>query len=106
MKDAWRHLLGMETSEADVQALNSPPGKKSRGLTKKASVVGTTELEALFNEIDTDKDGVLSKEEINAYFTKKFGSAPGASLLTKMIDSLDVNHDGVLDYDELAAVTQ
>ena len=71
MKDAWRHLLGMETSAADVEMLNSSGGGNSRVLTKKASVVGTSELERLFDEIDEDKDGVLTKEEIITYFTKK-----------------------------------
>jgi Ca2+-binding EF-hand superfamily protein len=69
-----------------------------------------------FNELDTNKDGKVSPEELRAYYRKsglgafqmRGGSGQGKSgaLTESLFKYLDCNHDGKLSREELAAADE
>lgn len=50
-----------------------------------------------FTQIDTDENGVLSKEEVEAYFKQM-----GADMPAELWDAEDKNGDGVIDWEEFS----
>ncbi|KAJ8308803.1 hypothetical protein KUTeg_013677 [Tegillarca granosa] len=66
---------------------------------RKESLVDKTELRKIFRKYDTDKDGVLNRDEL-----EKALKSIGDKSLTKDVDELleefDTNHDGVIQFDE------
>lgn len=50
-----------------------------------------------FEQIDTDGNGVISKEEVEAYFKQM-----GAEMPAELWDAEDKNGDGVIDWDEFS----
>ena len=57
-------------------------------------------VNAWFAEFDTDKSGVLNREQLANLFTKEIGKAPPEDGLTKVMEyavGVDVNGDGKID---------
>ncbi|THD28597.1 hypothetical protein D915_000534 [Fasciola hepatica] len=60
------------------------------------------ELEAVFNMIDKNKDGRVSRKELSAFF-KKNSVKISSKQLKEQIQVLDLNGDGYLSLEELKA---
>lgn len=62
-------------------------------------------LQQRIGDIDTNHDGVVSKDELDAHFKAKFAehAAEFAARAKERFDSQDKNHDGALDASELGA---
>ncbi|TPP56845.1 hypothetical protein FGIG_03414 [Fasciola gigantica] len=58
------------------------------------------EIEYLFNQIDRDRNGKITKRELRAFFKKNDGSQTNAEL-TNYLKKMDKNGDGKLDLAEL-----
>ncbi len=59
----------------------------------------------LFNEIDSDSNGLIESEEfINAYH--KVDPKISREHLKKMFEEADMNEDGTLDFDEFLKVSK
>jgi len=49
---------------------------------------------AQFEASDTNHDGAITKDELNAVMTAQMGSAPPANMLDGIFAALDTDHDG------------
>ena len=70
------------------------------GLNKKKEEI--KRIKAAFNEIDTDKNGVLSKDEILKNDFNFFGIA---SNWEELINKIDLDNNGQIDFYEFMAAT-
>ena len=61
------------------------------------SVSGPAPTPDLFEELDVDKDGVLTPDEIHAHFKKE---GPDAEMPPNLIENEDANRDGVVSREE------
>ncbi|KAK4359364.1 hypothetical protein RND71_021593 [Anisodus tanguticus] len=61
------------------------------------------DLKEMFNKIDTDNDGIVSVEELNAGLQKN--SQLEESEVQMLIEAIDTNGKGTLDYGEFIAVS-
>ena len=62
------------------------------------------ELSKLFEEFDTNHDGVLSREEIINGYRRTYG-AVDENEIDNMIRSIDLDGNGVIDYNEFLSCT-
>jgi Ca2+-binding EF-hand superfamily protein len=54
-------------------------------------------------DMDRDGDGLIDREELEAFLHDKQSAAPhNATLLSNLINTLDRNHDGKISAEELA----
>lgn len=65
-------------------------------------------LARLFNEINLDHDGHLTKDEVSMAFTKYFGKAIYGEEIDKMFEIIDVSGSGQIEFSEflLACIPQ
>ena len=64
------------------------------------------ELKAAFDEIDTNKDGYITKDELRAMLSG-LGEPAGEALVNEMMWNADTNADGKVSFNEfVAAATQ
>lgn len=64
-----------------------------------APVAARREKEVFFDFVDTDANGVISRDEYTRYLTVYFGEKAGAGADTAF-DSLDYNKDGIISREE------
>lgn len=57
------------------------------------------ELLALFKSIDYNHDGKISKEELQAAFSRAGLAVPNSKLETFFVE-VDTNHDGTISFEE------
>jgi calcium-dependent protein kinase len=65
----------------------------------------TDKMEEIFAEMDTNNDGMLSKEEISNGYEKHFGSAIDDEELDKIFSAIDTDGSGAIDYSEFLMAT-
>lgn len=64
------------------------------------------QLQAVFMELDKDKDGKLSKNELVQGFKKMFGEDyPAVEEVEKIMQKLDIDHNGFIDLTEFVMAT-
>ena len=61
-------------------------------------------LRSLFKELDTNKDGELSLEEIEKGFENCFGAVSDSFNMNDLLKDMDTNHDGKISYQEFIRV--
>lgn len=64
------------------------------------------EIREAFEMLDTNGDGLISAEELQAFFVNKLGVQKSLSDAQKMIDGKDKNGDGMIDLSEFIALMQ
>jgi len=74
-------------------------GTKSLDLASVSSSTMEAYLKRLFAVGDTNQDGVLSPDELDALL-RKSGFQFTDAVITEIIQVCDINHDGVIEYDE------
>ena len=57
-----------------------------------------------FDQLDTDQDGLLSIEELSAFFTHEMGSHLLEEELHDMIIEFDENKNGKIEFEEFLAM--
>lgn len=60
-------------------------------------------LEEIFKFLDTNGDGVLSKDELVEGYSKIYGRASAEQIASETFAKLDVNNNGTLEYSEFIA---
>ena len=70
------------------------------GVISREEAAAAPELSAHFDEVDADRDGRVTPAELKAY-AKTHRNGSGGK--TKGFESLDTNHDGVITREEAAA---
>ena len=58
------------------------------------------EITKLFNEIDVDHNGVLTKDELIVAYTQLYGEEEGRRVVEETMYNVDCNNDGMIDYNE------
>ena len=61
------------------------------------------EFREIFNLVDLDKGGTISKEELKQLMTT-LGLKPSAEELNAMVDEIDTDGNGEIDFDEFVTV--
>ena len=65
-------------------------------------------MDAIFEEFDTDKDGLLTRDEIHDYIEgwvlSELGYQPNDGRINRIFNLIDFNSDGYLDRSEVARV--
>ena len=56
------------------------------------------ELLKTFQQLDSNGDGVLSREELLAGYKKTLGAAEAEEEVTKIMQQVDKNNSGAIDY--------
>jgi len=64
-----------------------------------------TELLKVFNAMDTDSDGQLSKEELLSGYKKIMSNGDAEATVEKIMQNIDYNHSGSIDYTEFVLAT-
>ena len=70
------------------------------------SLFAASNKEFTFEDLDTNCDGVLDRNEIQAILTTIMGKSPSDILLDDMMDALDQNEDGTIDEMELRKILE
>lgn len=83
--------LPMSALAADAQA----PAANEAPIDMPATSAGSTAGSSLFNQLDSNHDGYISKDE-----------ASRSADVSAMFDSLDANHDGMISASEYAKGAQ
>lgn len=65
----------------------------------------TANLESIFKDLDTNGDGVLSKEEILAGYERHFGIPIEENEVDQMFKEIDFDGNGSIDYTEFVMAT-
>lgn len=73
--------------------------------TQCVSIADTKELRKVFQAIDVNGDGKLSKEEIFTYYCKEMGEEAAEEEARRIIDAVDSDHSGFIDYTEFIKAT-
>ena len=55
-----------------------------------------------FDDIDTDHDGLITRDEVRDALTRRRGVAPPDILLDNVFEALDFDHSGTINRDEFA----
>lgn len=89
------------------------PGMRGPGMGERHAPITRAELEKMITDhfamLDTNKDGVVTRAELDAFRDKRRGEIETAMEArmkehqTKMFDRLDTNHDGTISREEFAA---
>lgn len=68
--------------------------------------IDDSEIDSLFDEVDTDKDGTLSLDEVTAALKNKLGEGGSGIIAKQMIAIADKDNSGTISRDELNALIQ
>lgn len=100
----------IENSQACISALKSLKSFQFHNKLKEAvntyiasqclSIHDTKELKSLFKDIDTNNDGLISKEELIEYYNMYMGQDYSIEEIEKIFDAVDSDRSGFVDYTE------
>ncbi|HJM45246.1 MAG TPA: EF-hand domain-containing protein [Candidatus Poseidoniaceae archaeon] len=104
----WRESLQQKVKEAAVEKVSSAASnvdprmaemiKQQFGQWLQNSGLSTVELTS---RIDVNKDGLISKEELNSFIENLSGSQPPEWVSETVISILDIDGDGIIQVNEL-----
>jgi len=107
---AVMHSLGLSSNEAEIQAMIRKVDINKNGAIdfpeflmlmaiKKSAVELEEELLQAFWEFDGDRNGLITREELQVTLAK-FGEIHSDGEIGAMITEIDVDGDGMVDYSE------
>ena len=68
--------------------------------TQCVSIADTKELRKIFQAMDANGDGKLSKEELFSYYSKEMGDQQAEEEVLRIMNEVDTDNSGFVDYTE------